>query len=93
MRIEAYNAISQVYSAKKPQQVSKAQSAYGRDQFQISSIGKDLQTLKQAVAASPDIRTDVTEPIKAAMNNGSYNVSNSDFAAKLLEKYQASGSI
>ena len=93
MRIEAYNAISQVYSAKKPQQVSKSQSAYGRDQFQISSIGRDLQTLKQAVAASPDIRTDVTEPIKTAMNNGSYNVSNSDFAAKLLEKYQASGSI
>lgn len=89
MRIEAYNAISQVYSAKKPAQVSKSTSAYGRDQVQISSIGKDIQTLKSAVAASPDVRTDVTEPIKAAMANGTYNVSNDDFASKLLEKFEA----
>lgn len=89
MRIEAYNAVSQIYSSKKPAQVAKSTSAYGRDQFQISSIGKDLQTLKSAVAASPDVRSEVTEPIKAAMNNGTYNVSNSDFAAKLLEKYEA----
>lgn len=90
MRIEAYNAISQVYSAKKPSQVSKAASAYGRDQVQISSIGKDIQTLKQAVANSSDIRKDITEPIKAAINNGTYSVSNDDFASKLLEKYEAS---
>ena len=89
MRIEAYNAISQVYSAKKPTQVTKSTSAYGRDQVQISSIGKDLQTMKSAVAASPDVRTDVTEPIKAAMANGTYNVSNDDFASKLLEKFEA----
>lgn len=89
MRIEAYNAVSQIYSSKKPQQVSKSTSAYGRDQVQISSIGKDIQTLKSAVANSPDIRKDVTEPIKAAINNGTYNVSNDDFAAKLLEKYEA----
>jgi len=89
MRIEAYNAISQVYSSKKPSQVGKSTSAYGRDQVQISSIGKDIQTLKTAVANSPDVRSDVTEPIKAAMNNGTYNVSNDDFASKLLEKYAA----
>lgn len=89
MRIEAYNAISQVYSSKKPQATSKSTSSYGRDQVQISSIGKDIQTLKSAVAASPDVRADVTEPIKAAINNGTYNVSNDDFASKLLEKYEA----
>lgn len=89
MRIEAYNAVSQIYSSKKPAQVAKSTAAYGRDQIQISSIGKDLQTLKSAVAASPDVRSEVTEPIKAAMKNGTYNVSNGDFAAKLLEKYEA----
>lgn len=89
MRIEAYNAISQVYSSKKPTQISKSTSSYGRDQVQISSIGKDIQTVKQAVANSADIRKDVTEPIKAAINNGTYNVSNDDFASKLLEKYEA----
>lgn len=87
MRIEAYNAVSQIYSSKKPAQVSKSRASYGRDQVQISSIGKDIQTVKNAVQASPDVRTDVTEPIKAAINNGTYNVSNDDFASKLLEKY------
>lgn len=89
MRIEAYNTISQVYSAKKPSQISKANTSYGRDQVQISSIGKDFQTVKQAVANSSDIRKEVTEPIKAAIANGTYNVSNDDFASKLMEKFEA----
>lgn len=89
MRIEAYNAISQVYSAKKPSQVSKAAASYGRDQVQISSLGKEFQTVKQAVANSSDIRKEVTEPIKAAIANGTYNVSNDDFASKLMEKFEA----
>lgn len=88
MRIEAYNAVSQVYSAKKPTKVSKSYSSSGVDQVQISSIGKDIQTLKQAVANAPDVRKEVTEPIKAAINNGTYSVSNDDFASKLLAKYE-----
>ena len=88
MRIEAYNAVSQIYSAKKPSKVNKAQAAYGKDQVQISSIGKDIQTAKSAVAQSSDIRKEVTEPIKAAIANGTYNVSNEDFASKLLAKYE-----
>lgn len=88
MRIEAYNAVNQIYSAKKPGKVGKVASAYGRDQVQISSIGKDFQTAKAAVANASDIRREVTEPIKAAIANGTYNVSNDDFASKLLAKYE-----
>ncbi len=88
MRIEAYNAVSQIYSAKKPGQINKTTTSYGRDQVQISSLGKDFQTVKQAVANSSDIRSEITEPIKAAIKNGTYNVSNEDFAAKLMEKFE-----
>ena len=88
MRIEAYNAVSQIYSAKKTGKVNNVASAYGRDQVQISSIGKDIQTAKAAVANSSDIRSEITEPIKAAIANGTYNVSNDDFASKLLAKYE-----
>ena len=86
--IEAYNAVSQIYSAKKTGKVNNVASAYGRDQVQISSIGKDIQTAKAAVANSSDIRSEITEPIKAAIANGTYNVSNDDFASKLLAKYE-----
>lgn len=88
MRIEAYNAVSQIYSAKKTGKVNNVASAHGRDQVQISSIGKDIQTAKAAVANSSDIRSEITEPIKAAIANGTYNVSNDDFASKLLAKYE-----
>ena len=88
MRIEAYNAVSQIYQAQKPGKVNKAQAAYGRDQVHISSIGKDIQTVKAAVANTSDIRKEITEPIKAAIANGTYNVSNDDFASKLIAKYE-----
>ena len=87
MRIEAYNQINQVYSARKPMQASKVNNVSRTDQVQISSFGKDLQTLKQAVANAPDVRANITEPIKASINGGTYEVNNNDFAGKLMEKY------
>lgn len=89
MRIEAYNAVTQIYSAQKPKAVGKTAKTMGRDQVQISSFGKDIQVAKQAVANASDIRKEVTEPIKSAMANGTYQVSEGDFAAKLMEKYEA----
>ena len=89
MRIEAYNAVNQVYSSKKLSNVSKTSKTMGRDQVQISSFGKDIQVAKQAIANASDVRKDVTEPIKAAMANGTYEVSNGDFASKLMEKFEA----
>lgn len=89
MRIEAYTAVSQVYSSKKMTSVGKTQKSMGRDQVQISSFGKDIQIAKQAIANASDVRSDKTEPIKAAMANGTYQVSDGDFASKLMEKYEA----
>ncbi len=91
MRIEAYNQIQSVYqaqTARKPAAAAKTGSF--ADKLQISSIGKDIQTAKAAVAASPDVRTEITEPIKASIAAVTYNVSAESFADNLLEKYQAS---
>ena len=40
------------------------------------------------MANASDIRKDKIEPIKAAIANGTYNVSNDDFASKLIAKYE-----
>lgn len=88
MRIEAYNMVSQVYQANKPKHVSQTAKTSKMDQVQISSFGKDLQIAKQAVKDAPDVREAVTAPLKQSINNGTYNVSGSDFADKLLAKYQ-----
>lgn len=88
MRIEAYNQVQQLYNTKKPGQVKKTSGVSFSDQVQISSIGKDIQTAKAAVAASPDVREDVTAPIKASIAAGTYEVSAGSFADKLLAKYE-----
>lgn len=88
MRIEAYNQVQQLYNTKKPGQVKKTVGTSFTDQVQISSMGKDIQTAKAAVAAAPDVREDVTAPIKASIAAGTYEVSAGSFADKLLEKYE-----
>lgn len=88
MRIEAYNQVNQIYQASKPVKTGKSGKTSRMDQVQISSVGKDIQTLKQAVANSSDIREELTAPLKAGINAGTYSVSNDDFASKLLEKYE-----
>ncbi|MCR5594764.1 MAG: flagellar biosynthesis anti-sigma factor FlgM [Lachnospiraceae bacterium] len=91
MRIGAYNQIQAVYQSqtvKKPQATAKTGSF--ADKLQISSMGKDIQAAKQALANTPDVRSEVVESVKASVDAGTYNVSADSFADKLLEKYQAS---
>lgn len=91
MRIDAYNQVAQLYNTSKPKSVgsvNKAQAS-AKDEVQISSAGRDLQVAKKAVAETSDIREDKVAAMKAAINSGTYSVSNEDFASKLLEKYNS----
>ena len=88
MRIEAYTQVQQVYGAKSRAKTQNAAKNANSDRIQISSIGKDIQIAKNAVAAAPDIREDVVAPIRAAVTNGTYQVSAESFAEKLMQKYE-----
>lgn len=90
MRIEAYTQVQQMYSAKKAANVKFKSNVNRSDQVQISSIGKDIQNAKQAVAGASDIREDVIAPIKAKIQAGTYEVSAESFADKLMQKYEES---
>ncbi len=91
MRIDALNAISQVYQASKPNKINRTSTVSRTDEVQISSFGRDLQIAKQAVKNAPDVRSEITGSIKASIDKGTYSVSGEDFASKLLEKYEAKG--
>lgn len=93
MRIEAYTQVQQLYNTNKKTNVASTTSTSKKDAVEISSIGKDFQTVKKAVSETPDIREDVTAPIKASIDAGTYQVSGESFAQKLMEKYEASGRI
>ncbi len=88
MRIEAYAQVQQLYQSHKVNRNQKTSAAALKDKVQISSLGKDIHTAKAAVAGSPDIREELTAPIKERIQNGTYEVSNESFAAKLLSKFE-----
>lgn len=91
MRIEAYTQVQQVYQTQKVNRNQKTGSAGRSDQLQISSMGKDIQTAKAALTATPDIREELTAPIKEKIQNGTYQVDTGSFAEKLLQKYEEMG--
>lgn len=87
MRIEAYNQVQQLYQTKRTGKTQKSAATGMADRLQISSFGKDIQAAKAAVASAPDIREELTAPIKAKIQDGTYEVSNESFAEKLMQKY------
>lgn len=89
MRIEAYNQVAQLYKTSKATKTTGAAATTFKDQLQISQAGRDYQVAKQAVAKASDIREDRVAELKNKINDGTYQVSTNDFAAKLLEKYNA----
>ncbi|MBO5238299.1 MAG: flagellar biosynthesis anti-sigma factor FlgM [Lachnospiraceae bacterium] len=90
MRIDAYNQINQLYGTSKTRKTGKAGyagSVNTTDQVSFSSIGKDMQIAKAALAKVPDVREDKVNALKTAIDNGTYNVSNESFAEKLMSAY------
>lgn len=84
MRIDAVNRVSQLYQANSTKKVAKQTKTEKYDSVQISRIGMDYQVAKAAVAAAPDVRTDLVNDIKTRMQNGTYDVSMEMLADKLM---------
>ena len=84
MRIEAYNAVSQVYQSNTKLVAKTNTIANANDKFEISQTAKSYQVAKQAVNAAPDIRQDKVADIKAKMSAGAYTVKPEDFADKVM---------
>ena len=92
MRIESYSQIQSLYQTSRVSNTQKTRNAGAvTDKVSISSIGKDMKTAKDALAATPDVRTDLVDSIKSKIQDGTYNVSAGSFADKLLQKYQELG--
>lgn len=88
MRIEAYTQVQQLYQSQKVNKVQKTGNAAKSDKIQISSFGKEIHIAKAALANSPEIREELTAPIKTRIENGTYEVSNESFANKLMKRFE-----
>lgn len=87
MRIDAYQQIQQVYSAKQPHKIQKGERSHTQDQLQISSKGQDIQTVRNALDNTPDVREDVVGALKSKVEAGIYKVEADALAARLFAKY------
>lgn len=87
MRIDAINKVNQLYQATKPKKAKETNSADIKEKYEVSKTGKDYQTAKTAVKASPDIREDKVSKIKDALATGTYNVSAQEIADKMVSRY------
>lgn len=54
------------------------------DKVSLSDASRDMQTAKQAVVASPDIRTEKVNEIKQAVADGRYEVDAGKVAEKMI---------
>ena len=88
MRIEAYSQIQQIYNTNRTTKTQAKKNVRPTDQLQISSMGRDMQIAKEAARAALDIREEVTAPLKASIEAGTYHVSTESFADKLFSKYE-----
>ena len=77
--------IGNVYKAKKSNKAYGSQTTSNvKDEVSFSSIAKDLAVAKKEVDASPDVRMEKVNDIKAQIQAGQYNISASQVADKLL---------
>ena len=77
MRIDAYNAVSQIYKT----------SSYSKNNKVVTNKKAKLyQVAKSAVASTSDVRMDMVNDVKARIQAGTYNISSEDVADKILDR-------
>ena len=87
MRIDSFAQITSMYNlGKNNKQVKTGSPKSFSDQLQISSIGKDIQIAKAAVAGVSDVREDLVKDYKDRIDAGTYSVDSDSFAEKLFGK-------
>ncbi len=83
MSSEAY---SEILKAKALGRSKKFGSSIAAEVARMGIRMKDYQTAKEAVAACSDVREYLTAPIKARIQEGTYQIDAESFAEKLLRK-------
>lgn len=82
------NKVNEVYKNNKSSKVYAASAASApKDTLAISGFAKEMQVAKQSLASVPDVRQNRVDEVKQQIEAGTYNVSASQVADKLLKKY------
>ena len=91
MRIGTINMMNQIYGTGKTAKSGTTAAGYStfKDEISLSATAKDMQVAKNALNTVPDVREAKIADIKSRIDNGTYDVSVEDFAAKLMGAYKS----
>ncbi|MEO5377469.1 MAG: flagellar biosynthesis anti-sigma factor FlgM [Magnetococcus sp. DMHC-6] len=73
-----------VSSTTTPQTTAKSSSR--KDDVELSSLSRTIGMAGEAMQNSPDIRSELVDPIREALEDGRYHVSSLDVADKILRQ-------
>ncbi len=65
---------------------AKASSTNRQDGVSVSSLSRSIGMAGEAIQSAPNVRSELIAPIREALANGSYEVSNLDVADKILRQ-------
>ncbi len=91
MRIGTINMMNQIYGTAKTAKSGTTAAGFSsfKDEVSLSATAKDMQVAKNALNAVPDVREAKIADIRSRIDNGTYDVSVDDFAAKLMSAYKS----
>lgn len=58
-----------------------------KDKVSLSKASKDIQLAKDAVASTPDVRSEIVNPIKQQIAEGAYEVNAESVAERMIDHH------
>ena len=85
-QVQTVLQLNQCYNYAKQPVVQEKQALKRGDVLVLSNRVQELNLIKEQVLKSPDVRADKVNELKQLIHNGTYNVSGSDIAQKMIER-------
>jgi flagellar biosynthesis anti-sigma factor FlgM len=77
---------SRLSKAKGKMAANSASKTSRQDDVDVSALSRTIGLVGETIQAAPDVRTELIAPIREALANGKYEVSNLDVADKILRQ-------
>ena len=83
-QVQSILSLNQVTGAKKKGSIANTTSVNKADTLVLSDRAQGLQFAKEQVLKSPEVRAERITELKKQIQNGTYQVSSSDIAQKMI---------
>ncbi|MBF0446700.1 MAG: flagellar biosynthesis anti-sigma factor FlgM [Magnetococcales bacterium] len=77
---------TRVSKAKEQSTSGRSSKSSRQDDVNVSSLSRSIGLAGEAVRTAPDVRSELIGPIREALANGKYEVSNLDIADRILRQ-------